>query len=45
MFHIDDPFNEPNWSVVQEFTHKHLWDIPEQDTTQDASLQKSVNFL
>ena len=45
MFYIADPFNGPNWLVVQEFSHRHFWDILQTKTTQDESVQHRVDFL
>ena len=45
MFYIADPFNGPNWAIIQEFTHRHLWDILEIETTHDENTQDRVNFL
>ena len=45
VFYIADPLNGPNWSVIQEFTHRHLWDISETETTQEEIVQDRVDFL
>ena len=29
VFYLDDLFNGPNWKVVEHFSHRHIWDIPE----------------
>ena len=45
VFYIADPLNGPNSLVVQDFTHRQLWDIPETETTSEEIVQDGVDFL
>ncbi|KAL4587425.1 hypothetical protein LXL04_000296 [Taraxacum kok-saghyz] len=31
VFYIDDPTNDPGWKIIERSTHRHLWDIPENE--------------
>lgn len=33
MFYVDDPFNGPNWKVVEHFGHRYIWDFLEEDAS------------
>ena len=33
VFYLDDYKNGHNWKVVQKVNHRHIWDVPENDTT------------
>lgn len=45
VFYIPDPLNGRNWSVVHTFTHRHVWDIPENDKEEDQSTPVRVDFF
>ena len=31
VFYIDDPINDDGWKIIERSTHRHLWDIPENE--------------
>ena len=33
VFYLDDYKNGHNWKVVQKVNHRHIWDVPEKDTS------------
>ena len=33
VFYLDDYKNGYNWKVVQKVNHRHIWDVPEKDTS------------
>lgn len=35
MFYINDPTRASSWKIIERSTHRHLWDIPENEDTQD----------
>ena len=36
VLYLDDYKNGPNWKAVQKVNHRHIWDVPEKDTSAES---------
>ncbi|KAL4561994.1 hypothetical protein LXL04_034180 [Taraxacum kok-saghyz] len=36
VFYIDDPINASGWKIIERSTHRHLWDIPDNEDAEDV---------
>ena len=50
VFYVDDLFNGPNWKVVEHFSHRHIWDIPEdvcdvQPPIEEDDVSSTINLI
>ena len=39
VFYIDDPTNNPGWQIIERSTHRHLWDIPENEDAENEDAE------